>query len=257
METILEWRERSSTGSWLAGSFLLHAGLAGVVLAISIFHPSDRWGENASTAGAIQASMVSSLPLPPRPSFDNQSVLATDQPSPAPIQNKVATVEQPKPDAIPIPVKNAKPAKVADKPAPAVPHPQPTPPQVNKVATGESAGIQIPEVVQQIAHGTATAAIQDRNFGNRFAYYGKIIEQKVAQNWYSSQVDPRTANGKRVTIVFDVNRDGAPVNPRVLTSSGAPSLDQSALQAVQRTDGFGPLPSGDHLTVQYSFDYHQ
>ena len=45
-----------------------------------------------------------------------------------------------------------------------------------------------------------------------------LIEQGVAKNWYTVPIDPRTSNGKRVTLTFEVNRDGAPINPRITVS---------------------------------------
>jgi protein TonB len=41
-------------------------------------------------------------------------------------------------------------------------------------------------------------------------------------------------------------------------SSGVPSLDQSAVRALQRIDTFGPLPagySGSKVSVEFWFDY--
>ncbi len=98
---------------------------------------------------------------------------------------------------------------------------------------------------------------QDRTFGARFAYYVNIVNRTVAQNWYTQEADPRASEGKRVTIVFDIDRDGIPSNARIGSRSGSPSLDTSALRALQRVEGFGPLPAGDHITVEYSFDYRQ
>ena len=37
--------------------------------------------------------------------------------------------------------------------------------------------------------------------------------------------------------------------------SGVPSLDQSAMRAIQRIDSFGKLPEGDNVTVEFWFDY--
>jgi protein TonB len=36
-----------------------------------------------------------------------------------------------------------------------------------------------------------------------------------------------------------------------------PSLDASALHALQRVDGFGPLPAGNQITVADTFEYHR
>ncbi len=108
----------------------------------------------------------------------------------------------------------------------------------------------------ELKNGTASISVEDRTFGARFAYYVNIVNRTVAQNWYTQEADPRASNGKSVTLMFDINREGAPSNPRVANGSGSPSLDLSAMRAVQRVEGFGPLPAGDHITVEYTFHYH-
>lgn len=222
-----------------------------------LFHKrGSSWGDNAITAGAIQATMVSSLPLPPNQRALDTGVLTSESPSPAPIESKAKTEPPPEPNTVAIPDKITKPIKQAEKPTPAPPkHPQPTPEQPTKATTGETAGVRIPEAVMELKNGTASVAVQDRNFGARFAYYVNIVNQKVAQNWYTQEADPRASVGRSVTLVFDINRDGVPSNARVEEHSGSPSLDLSAMRAVQRVDGFGPLPQGDHITVEYTFHY--
>ena len=59
-------------------------------------------------------------------------------------------------------------------------------------------------------------------------------------------------------ITFDIARDGHPTNVQVEQSSGVPSLDISAVRALQRIDTFGTLPpdySGNKISVEYWFDY--
>jgi periplasmic protein TonB len=85
-----------------------------------------------------------------------------------------------------------------------------------------------------------------------------VIQQKVSENWLKYEVDPRITSAQRVYIVFDVARDGHPSNVQVEQSSGVPSLDISAVRALQRIDTFGPLPqdySGSKISVEYWFDY--
>lgn len=240
------------------GSLVLHAVVAGLIVGFTLFHDRGHsWGEDAATAGAIQATMVSSLPLPPKQRELDIGVLTSESPSPAPVATKQETAPPPKPDEVPIPEK-AKPVKQAPLPAPAPPkHPQPVPEQPTKAATGETAGIRIPQSTIELKNGTASAMVQDRTFGARFAYYVNIVNRTVAQNWYTQEADPRASVGKSVTVIFDINRDGSPANPRLGTRSGSPSLDQSAMRAVQRVEGFGPLPAGDHITVEYTFHYTQ
>jgi protein TonB len=257
-------RDDHSNGDNLRGNFVGSLALHGLIAAVIvgwafIFHTrGNNWGENSATAGAIQATMVSSLPLPPKQRELDTGVLTSEAPSPAPVVTKEKTEPPPSPKEVAIPEKITKPIKTAEKPTPAPPkHIQPAPPQPTKAVTGETAGIRIPQATMEVKNGTASVSVEDRNFGERFAWYGRLINTKVAQNWYTQEADPRASIGKSVTVLFDINRDGTPSNARIETRSGSPSLDLSAMRAVQRVDGFGPLPQGDHITVEYTFNYHQ
>jgi len=247
-------------GGNFLGSLVLHALAVALVLGWAFIFRSHTppWGEQASTAGAIQATMVSSIPLPPKQRELDTGVLTSETPSPAPVTAKEKTEPPPSPKDIPIPTKAAKPPKVAPKATPVPPkHFQPVPPQPQKATTGETGGIRIPEATMQLKNGTASVSVQDRAFGARFAYYVNIVNRTVAQNWYTQEADPLASNGKSVTIVFDINRDGVPSNARIYTRSGSPSLDTSALRALQRVEGFGPLPEGNRITVEYTFNYRR
>ena len=244
-------------GTNFAGSIALHLLIAALIFGSAfLFHKRGAsWGENASTAGAIQATMVASIPLPPKQRELDTGVLTSESPSPAPITAKERTEPPPAPNEVAIPEKT-KPIKQAEKPTPAPPkHPQPAPEQPTKAATGETAGIRIPQATMELKNGTASISVEDRTFGARFAYYVNQVNQGVAKNWYTQEADPRTSVGKSVTLTFDINRDGVPSNARVENRSGSPSLDLSAMRAVQRVEGFGPLPAGDHITVEYTFHY--
>lgn len=236
---------------------MLHGLVAAAVVGSAFFfhHRSSNWGENASTAGAIQATMVSSLPLPPTQRTLDTGVLTSEAPSPAPIIAKERTEPPPSPKEIAIPEK-IKPPKIAEKTTPAPPkHVQPITPPPTKAVTGETAGIRIAQSTLESKNGTSSVSIQDRSFGDRYAYYVNIVNNKVSQNWYKSEADPLASMDKSTTILFDIDHDGVPSNPRVETRSGSPSLDQSALRAVQRVDGFGPLPQGNHITVEFTFHF--
>ena len=237
-----------------AGSLLLH-GLAFAIIFgwAFLFRAHSNWGQNSSSIGAIQATMVNALPLPPRQPTNDKNVLTSDTPSPAPLQTKTQTQPPPKPDELAIADKKIKPPKVAEKRTPAPPkHIVTTPPQP-KAAYGETSGVRIPQSTTNVRNGTASVSVENRTFGARFAYYIQIVNTKVAQNWFTSEADPRTSNGRSVTIVFDIDRSGAPSNVRIETPSGSPTLDQSAVHAVERVDTFGPLPEGNQITVEYTF----
>lgn len=247
-------------GSGFARAIAIHILIAGVCVGLAVIVPEQHqhWGENASSVGAIQASMVSAIPLPSKAAPVDKSVLASEDVSAAPKPPpKTATQPPPKPTDVLIKEKTPKtPPKVAPVEQPAPPkHPQPTP--VTPKANSGDVATQLPEAMTQLKNGTAMATVQDRTFGNRYAYYLKIISNTVAGNWQTYEVDPATSQGKSVTLLFDVNRDGVPQNIRIETKSGSASLDASAMHALQRVDNFGPLPAGDHITVEYTFDYKQ
>ena len=236
---------------------MLHGLVAAALLgsALLFHHQSSNWGENASNAGAIQATMVSSIPLPPTQRTLDTGVLTSEAPSPAPVVTKERTEPPPSPNEVAIPEK-IKPPKVADKPAPAPPkHIQPITPPPTKAVTGETAGIRIAQSTLELKNGTSSVSVQDRSFGDRYSYYVNIVNNKVSQNWFKSEADPISSMDKSTTILFDIDHDGVPSNARVETRSGSPSLDQSALRAVQRVDGFGPLPQGNRITVEFTFHF--
>lgn len=259
----------------MAGAVGLHAALAAALVAAAYLGTShhERWGEQAAAVGAIQASMVSAIPLPSHAKPVEKQVLASEDVNEAPLPApKAATQPPPRPTDVLIhaktPEKPAPPAKVhseaPEKPqpratpteAPAVKHPQPVP-ESPKARTGETTATQLPEAVSQAKNGTATATVEDRTFGTRYAYYLRGVSQRVSQNWFAGEVDPRSSQGKRVTLLFDINRDGSPENIRLESRSGSSTLDQSAMRAVERVDGFGPLPSGNKITIEFAFDYKQ
>jgi protein TonB len=236
---------------------VLHGLIAAAVVASALLfhHRTSNWGENASNAGAIQATMVSSIPLPPTQRTLDTGVLTSEAPSPAPVTAKEKTEPPPSPNEVAIPEK-IKPPKVAEKPTPAPPkHVQPITPPPTKAVTGETAGIRIAQSTLELKNGTSSVSIQDRSFGERYAYYVNIVNSKVSQNWYKSEADPLASMDKSTTVVFDIDHDGVPSNVRVETRSGSPSLDLSAQRAVQRVDGFGPLPAGNRITVEFTFHF--
>src|SRR5207237_141646 len=206
---------------------------------------------------AIGASLVSTVPLPASPT-QTQNVLANE--------SKGVTKSQPKPeekiepDAIEIQGKNAKvkPKKIAT-PTKEKARPEPEE-ETNQVAFGEGGPVSGP-------YGTFSAAGAKGgfgftggggDFGSRFAWYVQGVQRVVSQNWLKYEIDPRITSANRVYITFDISRDGRPGNVRVEQSGGVPSLDSSAMRAIQRIDTFGALPpeySGNKVSVEFWFDY--
>ena len=257
--------EREPFGGPIAGSFLLHlfviAGVA--VLAYFVGHiRGNEWGNNQAP-GAIQATLVSSAPTIPLPSEapPTPNVLATEQPSEAPAIREQKAVPVPEPEAIPIPMKKPE-KKVPEKkqaPPPAPKHAQPQP-QQHRAQFGEAPATQIPHSLAGNPGQNTPINVTGGGQGFNYPYYVGIIQRKVQQAWYLQEVDPRTPGGLQAKVIFSIARDGTPSNIRISQSSGSPSLDSSALRAVQRVESFGPLPpgySGSSVSVEYTFSYDQ
>lgn len=297
-------REPLTRSFWFALG--IHVLLLGIILGWSLFRfrSSHKFGSANPLAGSIQASMVHSLPLPPRQPVVDKAVLASEKPNiapppppppaatqpkapqpkgeikakpePAPRKDSVAlnrpAVE--KPSKAPVrpevrvqhdrsppksevkPASKVSPERIVPQPERPVPiHSQPTPP-TPKATTGETSGLQLPQSTTELHNGTATITIEERSFGERYAYYIRLISQKVNQSRAAEESDPPDARGKRTVIRFTIDRDGTPVEAEVQVRSGSVALDRSALRAIQHIDTFGPLPAGDHLTVDFGFTDH-
>lgn len=239
------------------GSLLLHGGLlAFIALYIAItglFHPTI-WG-SPGQGGVMHANLVTSpLPLPTHEQ-PNENVLATETPSKAPALPEQKTQQLQDLNAIPIPGRKAKPEK---KTVHKTPPRAPTPEQrQNVVRYGEQSGSNMQRSIQTPGTSGPTA-IQNGDFGTMYPWYVQQINNRMAQDWYKSEVNLATPHGSKSYITFMINRDGTVTNPRLAQTSGSTTLDYSCLHAVQRVQAFPPLPPGyreSTLGVTYYCEY--
>jgi protein TonB len=234
-------------------SVVLHASFAGLLVVYVLFFQGKRgpmWGTGGG-GEAMSATLVSSLPLPSAET-PTQSVLATESKGLSQSQPVAQTQE---PDAVPIPDKVTK--KKVTKPVnsnvkPREPQPQPS----NQVPYGEGG----PATTFSASGGQGGMSFSGGggDFGTRYAYYVSIVQRKVSENWLKYEVDPAVRDGRRVYVSFEISRGGQPSNIQVEQSSGVPSLDVSAVRALQRIDTFGPLPpdyTGNRVSVEFWFDW--
>lgn len=265
LSRILEGRD--PFGMPLGKSAALHLVAIGAIALSAWLHNrihGSEWGQNLAQ-GAVQATLVSAPPSIPLPQIQKptQNVLATENPSPAPVIEKQET--QPAPDlaAIPLPVKQPpkpKPLPPKPQPQPVQKHPAPTPPQQNRANYGEQAPTSLPRSIASNTGPASPVAVQGGASGFRFPWYVDVITRKVRENWYIQEVDPSTPKGRQATVTFNIARDGTPTAFRITGSSGSSTLDTSAVRAVQRVESFGPLPpgyNGSSLSVAYTFTYDQ
>lgn len=88
-----------------------------------------------------------------------------------------------------------------------------------------------------------------------FGPYMRDLQRRIKMNW-----DPPKGNeSKRVVLLFKIARDGRLLSARVFKSSGIPGSDKAALNAVELTAPFRPLPAdfkGSSIDIQFTFDYN-
>jgi protein TonB len=249
--------EHASLGRPLAWSTGLHVGFAVLVVFSAWILPNHR-GEGWGAGGggeAIGVALVSNIPLP-APQAPTENVLANDSKG---LSKSQPQQQEQEPDAIPIPDKQTKikPKPVVSASKQAKPAPEP---ETNEVPYGQGGPVSGPYGSFNAAGAKGGFGFTGGggDFGTRFAWYVRVVQQKVSENWLKYEIDPRIQTANRVYVVFDVTRSGQPSNVQVEQSSGVPSLDQSAVRAIQRIDTFGPLPpdySGSKVSVEFWFDY--
>jgi protein TonB len=251
--------EHSGLGKPLAWSVALHLAITGVIVlfGVVLHGHGSAWGAGGG-GDAIGVSLVSTVPLPAS-AVQTQNVLANDSKGLTKSQPQEKTNE---PDAIPIADKNAK-NKLKPKPVTTASHQKPPAQPVeetNEVPFGQGGPVSGPYGTFSAAGAKGGFGFQGGggDFGSAYAWYVRVVQQKVSENWLKYEVDPNIHQANRVYVQFDIDRSGRPGNVQIEQSSGVPSLDQSALRAIQRIDTFGPLPpdySGSKVTVEFWFDY--
>jgi periplasmic protein TonB len=249
--------EHDKWGRNLAWSAGLHLAVAGSIIlyaAVASGGKGSAWGAGGG-GDAMGVTLVSSVPLPAS-TVQTQNVLANESKG---ITQSQPKAEEKEPEAIPIPDKNA---KIKPKPrSSAQQKPEPEEEEAsNVVPFGEGGPVSGPygNFNAGGAKGGFGFTGGGGDFGSRYAWYVRVVQQKVSENWLKYEVDPGVSDARRVYVTFDIVRDGHPTNVQIEQSSGVPSLDQSAVRALQRIDTFGPLPpdyNESKVSVEFWFDY--
>ncbi len=250
--------EHGRLGKPLVFSVGLHLAFAGLVILFGVILPGRNGGTWGAGGGgdAIGVSLVSTIPLPASP-VQTQNVLANDSKG---LTKSKPQEKENEPDAIPIPDKSTKikpkPVTTASK---AKPQPQPEE-ETNEVPFGQGGPVSGPYGTFSANGAKGGFGFQGGggDFGTTYAWYVRVVQQKVSENWLKYEIDPSIHSANRVYVQFDINHSGQPTSVHIEQSSGVPSLDQSAARAIQRIDTFGPLPagySGNKVTVEFWFDY--
>jgi protein TonB len=257
------YNEREPWQGPIAWSAALHVALFGGMLlyAVVIGHVTDdSWG-GPGGGGAMSATLVATIPLP-NAAPQSQNIVANE--SKGLTQSLPKVKEEPAPEAIPIPDKNTRKRAPEPKPRTATqPRPQPVVEAMNNVIPfGQGGPVSGPYGVFSAGNAKGGFGFNGGggDFGSKYAWYVNVVRQKVSENWLKYEIDPNIHDARRVYITFDITRNGQPTNVQIEQSSGVPSLDQSAVRALQRIDSFGPLPNeyaGNRVSVEFWFDYRR
>jgi len=243
---ILERSEPLTVPFWV--SLAMHVMLIGG-LAVSAFvehsHHLNMGSPTGGRFGSVTVSPVNSIPIPNRGGAENPVANDTQSQLPTPpVPKKPAKVEKAKP-APKVP-ENAIPLKVDKLPKKQAPEP---PPQPNKFRDQQkfndnqlysTSGPRMSSSTFQIQGGGAVGLGDSSPFGEQFGAYANEIRDIIGRNW--RPVDQRMGS-PAVVITFTILRDGSVPKPKISTSSGNITLDNSALRAVMDAQ-LPPLPTG-------------
>ncbi len=256
------YTEREDWRQPLAWSVALHGFLFGGILLYGAIMgiKGQSWGGDGGGGGAISATLVSTIPLPASP-VQTQNILANESKG---LTQSLPKVKEEAPEAIPIPDKDTRrrPERQPRTSTQEKPKPAPVETASNVVPFGQGGPVSGPYGMFSAggAKGGFGFTGGGGDFGSRYAWYVRIVQQKVSENWLKYEIDPSIHDARRVYITFEIMRNGQPTSIQIEQSSGVPSLDQSAVRALQRIDTFGPLPndySGNRVAVEFWFDYRR
>ena len=82
----------------------------------------------------------------------------------------------------------------------------------------------------------------------------KEINRKIKKNWHPPKVLPK----KSTVVEFGVNKKGVVTAAAVSESCGDPDIDKLAVEAVEKSSPFKPLPKefkGDGVRIRFKFDF--
>jgi len=252
---ILDSRE-SMRGAFF-GAMTLHAAIVLAAVIANWTGSHESFGAPDVAGGAVPVQAVNTIPIP---HHGEQNPLANDSKSEAPQTPITKPVvhppkEQPKPDAVPLKMKTAKPKPPEPKAAPQ--RFRPYKELENQVTTTQAPQVSNPMYSAQQGSGNVGTGAHT-TLGTRCAAYATQIQQIVARNWQTGDVDARYQSAPTVIATFDLLRDGSIRKLAILQGSRIQSLDFSVQRAIQDSH-FPPIPAcagfdKDYATVEFWFE---
>ena len=246
----------------------------GILLVFALFSLpfSHGRGEHWGGAGgsAIQVNAVRNLPgVPlPRPPVVAESRVASESKSLYKEEPKLEPKAAPKPEPVEERLKEiprfgeeTRAKREAARQRARRDEPQPLPPGAIPTPSGGGGPAALPYTSFQTGGGEGGMAFGSGGaFGGRFPWYVESVQRRISSNWMLSGVDPSVRWAPRVEISFEVMRNGTVMNIQMTRSSGVPSVDRSAIRAIQDSSPLDRLPSdysGDKVFVEFWFDFRR
>lgn len=212
---------------YYAVSGFLHV-VAGLALILS---PLLGAGPRISQDAPLVVDMVGSVPGAARPPAPKVEPPAPKPPEPAPegVRAEPEVPPEPKPESKP-PEKKKEPKPEPEPKA----EPVESPPVAAPQAAPEGGGLG------PATGGTSVASAELASVEN--AWYATAMNGAIQGSWVKPFLEG-SREPLKVTVAFNILRDGTAANPRVVATSGMPALDRSALRAVADASPFPPLPA--------------
>ena len=238
--------EREPLGRPLLGSILLHGTIVGSLMLYGIQSKSRTpWGDPSSFGGGgVSITPVSQIALPSRGGFTNPVANPTESrvPQPPKAQPNTKQPEPEDPKAIALKARQEK-KRLADIAAAQQRYRARRQEMENQLysSTGQAMSSKMFNVSGSGGVGVGGTG---NPFGGRFSAYEQLLRERVGRNWRTDEVDPRVQTAPTVVITFEILRNGTVRNLQFLQRSGNPTLDYSAMRAIQESSPFPELPAG-------------
>ncbi len=248
-------------GKWLAGSIVLHVAIAAALLAHNFIQGSSiQMGDpHGGGFGAVAVNTVASIPLPAKSGPVNPVANDTQSkvPTPPPVVKAPPKVKLPEPDADAIAIGKLAKRRAQMEAASPNKYREQQKYAENQLYSNAGQAVNTPMFGRTGAGGVGIG--NSSPFGTQFGAYASILQQTVARNWHTSDVDPRINAAPTVTVTFTVLKDGSvpPGSVRITRRSGIAPLDFSAQRAILDSSPFPPLPPGfprSQADVELSFE---
>jgi periplasmic protein TonB len=247
--------QRDPVAAPLAGALFLHGGLAALLFFGWFWakQSKETLGDLHPAGGpAYAVSSVHNIPIPQRDAplnpvaNDTQSSVPT---APAKVEEE-KKAPPPRKDAFEIPDKVK---REAERPVNKRQYTQPAP--QNQVYSRSPQAVSNPMYAMQSGAGQVGIG-PNSPLGNRLGWYAELIRQRIAQKWLTNGLDARS-QGAPAIVSFSISRDGGIASPRIVQSSGNPTIDNTALRAVYDSSPLPPLPpqiTENSISAQFTFN---